>query len=216
MISKGMAAAVSALAVLGCTNLERSRDTANANVNGRVLAEQVCSNCHGVTGDSVSPNFPKLAGQQAEYFAVQLKAFRGHHRADPAGFEYMWGLSRHLSDEQIQQLAGYYAAQNAPAGKMSSDPNVARGRQLFHEGRADAGVPACQGCHGDRGQGNGVIPRIAGQHADYVIKQLDVFQRTDERPDGAVMKVVAHGLTGGDMHAVANYVEQLPLETSPH
>jgi len=70
-------------------------------------------------------------------------------------------------------------------------------------------IPACAGCHGARGEGNGTFPRLAGQHADYVVKQLVVFQRTDERPEGAIMKTVAHALTEDNMEAVAAYVQGL-------
>src|ERR1035437_8895695 len=88
-------------AVSGCSNLERSRDLANPAVPPAVTAVQVCSNCHGVDGNSVSPNFPRLAAQQTAYFVSQLENFRSHGRSDPAGFEYMWGLSHNLTDDQI-------------------------------------------------------------------------------------------------------------------
>jgi cytochrome c553 len=76
-----------------------------------VLALQVCSNCHGVDGNSVSPNFPNLAAQTEDYISEQLTSFRKHSRFDPAGFEYMWGLSRHLTDQQIKYNAAYFASQ---------------------------------------------------------------------------------------------------------
>ncbi|HET7780480.1 MAG TPA: cytochrome c, partial [Rudaea sp.] len=96
---------------VGCANLPRSRDLANPDVSGQTLAQQVCSNCHGVTGTATSPNFPNLAGQQEVYLSNQLHELRGHSRRDPAGFEYMWGISRTLTDKQIQELAAYFAAQ---------------------------------------------------------------------------------------------------------
>src|SRR5512147_3262268 len=95
----------------GCTNLDRSRDLANPKVPGKVLAQQVCSNCHGLDGNSASPNFPNIAEQTEPYIVEQLTSFRKHSRIDPAGFEYMWGLSRALTDEQIKELAAYYAGQ---------------------------------------------------------------------------------------------------------
>ncbi|HXN09805.1 MAG TPA: c-type cytochrome, partial [Steroidobacteraceae bacterium] len=95
-------AAAFGVAAAGCTSLDRSRDLGNPAVPGTALAEQVCSLCHGVDGNSVSPAFPRLAGQQATYLKNQLVGFRSHHRADPAGTEYMWGLSHHLTDQQIE------------------------------------------------------------------------------------------------------------------
>lgn len=85
-------AAVAVAAVTGCANPGRSRDLANPEIAAPVMAQQVCSACHGMTGVSISPNFPHLAAQMPAYLAAQLNGFRSHARADPAGFEYMWGL----------------------------------------------------------------------------------------------------------------------------
>ena len=207
-----LAVAAVALLVLGCANIERSRDLANPKLTATTLAQQVCSNCHGMTGNAVSPNFPNLAGQVESYVAAQLKGFRSHNRHDPAGFEYMWGLSRSLSDEQIAGLAAYYAAQTPDAQGIEGERSrIDAGRALFERGAADQGVPACVGCHGEQGRGNGTFPRLAGQHADYLVKQLVVFQRTDERPEGRSMKTVAHALTQQNIDDVASYLQALPL-----
>lgn len=194
----------------GCTTtLERSRDLANHNVPAKTLAQQVCSNCHHVDGNSISPNFPKLAAQQEEYFIAQLKEFRSHRRDDPPGFEYMWGISRSLSDDQIKGLAAYFAAQKSVSPGPGNPKVAAEGKRIFHEGLPAQGVPSCATCHGDHGQGNGQFPRIANQHSDYVIKQLTVFQRTNERPDGVAMKAITHSLSDGNMKAVAAYLQDM-------
>lgn len=197
-----------ALLLAGCGDLSRSRDLGNPRVPAATLAAQVCSNCHGLTGVSVSPNFPNLAAQTPEYLAAQIKEFRSHHRKDPAGFRYMWGLSRSLADEQIAGLAAYYAAQPpAPGGAVVGSP---AGRAIFADGLPARNVPACASCHGAAGQGQGSFPRLAGQHRDYVAKQLAGFQRSDDRPAGAVMKTIAHALDARDIAAVAAYVESIP------
>lgn len=199
--------AILSLPLAACVSLDRSRDVADPAVSGHTLAMQVCSACHGVTGNSVSPNFPRLAAQPADYIVSQLKAFRDQQRSDPAGFEYMWGISRHLSDAQIQALGDYYTAQPIATTAPGAVAAGGRGQQLFEAGNPSAEVPACKTCHGESGEGSQIAPRIAGQHADYIVKQLGVFQRTDERPNGALMKVVSHGLTQSDMVAVAAYLE---------
>lgn len=200
-------ALATAAAVAGCATPQRSRALNNPTTPPVTIAQQVCSNCHGIDGNSVSPNFPRLAAQQPAYTIEQLTGFRTHHRSDPAGFEYMWGLSRHLTDDQIKGLAEYFAAQ-PPAPNPVVDAALAeRGRDVFEHGVPAKSIPACASCHGDHGQGNGNFPRLAGQHSDYVVKQLLVFQRTDERPEGAVMKTVAHLLTRDNMQAVAEYVQ---------
>ena len=203
---------VLALAAIGtgCTTTENSsRNLGDPSVHGKTLAEQVCSNCHGVTGNSVNPTFPRLAGQQEWYLIAQLKEFRGHNRLDPEGFEYMWGLSRSLTDAQIKELAAYYAEQKPVADKPENSKLENAGKAIFANGISGKGVTACSTCHGAEGVGNGQFPRIAGQHADYIAKQLLVFQRTEERPEGAVMKVVAHGLLPEDIRAVAAYVSTI-------
>lgn len=191
-----------------CSNLERSRNLDDPAVSAKTLAVQVCSNCHGVDGNSSSPNFPRLAGQTEEYFIAQMTGFRGHSRSDPAGFEYMWGLSRHLTDEQVKGLAAYYSAQ--VPGKQRAEGTEAQmtsGKSVFENGIADKNVPACSSCHGSEGQGNAQFPRIAAQHADYLVKQLMVFRRTNERPEGSVMRTIAHGLTRDNMEDVAAYLQ---------
>lgn len=200
-----LAAAIAA----ACATAQRSRALNDPATPAPTIAQQVCSNCHGIDGNSVSPNFPRLAAQQPAYIVEQLTSFRDHHRSDPAGFEYMWGLSRHLTDSQIKGLADYFSKQ-APTANPGRDAALAeRGREVFEHGVPAKEIPPCAGCHGDHGQGNAGFPRLAGQHADYVVKQLLVFQRTDERPEGAVMKTVAHLLTRENIEAVAAYVQTI-------
>ena len=194
----------------GCANTTRSRDLANPNVTATTLAQQVCSNCHGLAGNSTSPIFPNLAGQLEAYLIAQLNGFKSHGREDPAGFEYMWGLSRRLTDEQIKGLAAYFATQKPARQPVEGAASrIEAGKAIFANGLSAKNVPACSSCHGAEGLGNGPFPRIAGQHADYVVKQLVVFQRTDERPEGTIMKTVAHELTRQDIENVAAYVQAM-------
>lgn len=203
---------LAATAAAGCSSPTRSRNLPDAKVSAVTLAQQVCSNCHGITGNSVSPNFPNLAAQQSNYLAAQLKVFKSHDRKDPAGFEYMWGLSRFLTDEQINGLAAYYSSQKLKPLPPESDPaRVAAGKTIFHEGVPGKNIPACATCHGQSGQGNDTFPRLAGQHADYVAKQLEVFQRTNQRPEGAIMTTVAHELSKDEILNAAAYVQQMRL-----
>ncbi len=193
-----------------CSNVERSRDLNNASVAPSVTAVQVCSTCHGVDGNPTSPNFPRLAGQQADYVVAQLGNFRNHKRADPEGFEYMWGLSRNLTDAQIAGLAEYYAKQKPHSTAPTGDATIiATGKDIYEKGVPEQNVIACMACHGEKAQGTGAFPRLAGQHADYIVKQLNVFQNTQGRP-GTAMEFVVHPLTGANKEAVAAYLQSLP------
>jgi len=196
--------------VAGCSLPERSRTLGDPNVPARTLALQVCSNCHGVQGVSVSPNFPHLAAQSEPYIVEQLKAFRKPGRSDPAGYEYMWGISARLTDDQINGLAAYFSSQKPAPGKAGDPTLIKDGQDIFEHGIAASNTPACSGCHGAKGEGIQQFPRLAGQHADYVIKQLMVFQNTEQRPEGAMMKGVTHALTPANMKSIAAYLEYMP------
>ena len=208
---KTIIASVLAVAALsaGCVNLDRSRTLGNPDVSGKVLAVQVCSTCHGVDGNSTSPAFPKLAGQQATYLSNQLKTFRSHERSDPPGPEYMWGLSRHLTDQQITDIAEYYSKQKAAPNVGSSPELMAAGKEIFEKGLPEQNVIACSACHGPKAEGIDAFPRLANQHADYIVKQLNVFQNTQGRP-GTPMEAITHPLTGDHKAAVAAYLQAFP------
>jgi cytochrome c553 len=207
----GVAATLIALAVLigGCSSIERSRSLSNPAVPALTSAQQVCSNCHGLDGNSVSPNFPRLAGQMPSYLIAQLKEFRNHDRNDPPGFEYMWGISRSLSDQKIDGLAKYFSSQKPVQNALGNPKLAAEGEQIFMNGIPASQVPPCASCHGESAQGNDQFPRLAGQHADYVMKQLEVFKRGNERPS-LIMEGVSHSLSSQDIAALANYVQGIP------
>jgi cytochrome c553 len=195
-----------------CANLERSRDVANPAVPAPVLAQQVCSSCHGVDGNPVSPAFPRLAGQTPAYLTSQLNNFRGHGRSDPAGSEYMWGLSSHLTDEQIAGFAAYYAGKEAhrSPGVGKDAALLARGKDVFEKGVPDQNVMACATCHGPKATGNDAFPRLAYQHSDYIVKQLGIFQNTHGGRPGTPMNAIVFPLTDEAKQAVAAYLEAMP------
>jgi cytochrome c553 len=156
--------------------------------------EHVCSSCHGMEGRSVSPTFPRLAGQQKDYLVAQLKAFRDHTRADPHAHTYMWGMAAALSDTTIDGLAAYYSTQMPVPGQPDSSADAAAGRKIYEEGVPDLSVPACGGCHGDQAQGGGPFPRLAGQHRPYIEGQLAAFSsksRANEIMDENVKNLTA-------------------------
>jgi cytochrome c553 len=118
----------------GCSNIERSRNLADPAVPGKVLAVQVCSICHGLDGNAVSPNFPRLAGQQPAYIESQLKNFKAHDRSDPPGERYMWGISRKLTDEQIHQIAEYFSQQTPKRHAVGDAKLIAAGKLIYENG----------------------------------------------------------------------------------
>jgi cytochrome c553 len=161
-----------AFAVTACSGTGLESGGAGSTVAGTL---HVCSSCHGPDGRSISPTFPRLAGQQKDYIVAQLQAFRDKTRADPHAQTYMWGMAARLSDPTIDAIAADYASQAPVAGEPGTSPEIAAGKKIFTEGIPSENLPACMSCHGEKAEGNGPIPRLAGQHRAYLARQLEAF-----------------------------------------
>jgi cytochrome c553 len=168
---------------------------------------ETCGTCHGVNGRSISPTFPNLAGQQAPYTELQLKAFKDQSRADPDAQAYMWGMAAQLSDSMIGALASYFAAQPAAPGKSGNAALIAQGKHIYEEGVSSRQIPPCASCHGAHAEGVANFPRLAGQHAPYLLKQLLVIQSVLRT--APVMHGVIKDLTKDQMQAVVAYLESI-------
>ncbi len=171
------------------------------------IAIQICATCHGPKGDSISPAFPRLAGQRTEYLATQLKAFRDRTRADPMAQAYMWGMTSQLSDTAIDGLAAYYSGQKPVPGKTSDAKLVQAGRTIYEQGIPSAKIQACVTCHGKNAEGNATFPRLAGQHAEYLVKQLVLFKSSmREGGNAPIMHNVSADMSFAQMEGVAAYL----------
>lgn len=168
---------------------------------------ETCGTCHGVTGRSVSPTFPNLAAQTAPYIEAQLHAFKDQSRADPDAQAYMWGMASQLSDAMISALGTYFAAQPAAPGRPGNPALIAQGKRLFEEGVPARQIPPCASCHGAHAQGMTIFPRLAGQHAPYLLKQLLVIQSVLRT--APVMHGVVKDLTKDQMQALVAYLESI-------
>ena len=164
----------------------------------------MCATCHGREGNSISPLFPRLAGQSAAYIEGQLKAFRAHTRADPGAQAFMWGMSSQLDDAAIHELAIYYAAQMPQPATGANPALLTRGKAIYERGSVDGKVTACQTCHGAQAQGSQGNPRLAGQHPSYLAKQLGFFKSRLHAND-PVMPAVCADMTAEQIEAVAAY-----------
>ena len=172
ILSVSAAFASVALTVAACGGTQREGSSADSTVVGTV---HVCSSCHGSQGRSISPTFPRLAGQQKDYLVAQLQAFRDKTRADPHAQTYMWGMAAQLSDQNIDAIAAYYSSQAPVAGSPSASPETTAGAKTYTQGISSESVPGCISCHGEKAEGNGPIPRLAGQHQAYLARQLEAF-----------------------------------------
>ena len=202
------AVAAAALALALTAPPGRAQDQSAVVRQAKDTAVGVCGTCHGPDGNSTNPMFPRLAGQHAGYLVRQLKSFRGQTRGDPYAIAYMWGMASALSDETIDALAQYYAWQTTGPGRSHDPATIAMGRDIYEHGVPSEGVPACAACHGPDALGSDLYPRLAGQHAQYLLKQLASFQ--SNMRNIAVMHGVAQNLRNPEMQAVAQYLESLP------
>jgi cytochrome c553 len=168
---------------------------------------ETCGTCHGVNGRSVSPTFPNLAAQSAPYIEAQLHAFKDQSRADPDAQAYMWGMASQLNDAMISALGTYFAAQPAAPGRPGNPALIAQGKRLFDEGVPARQIPPCASCHGAHAQGMAIFPRLAGQHAPYLLKQLLVIQSVLRT--APVMHGVVKDLTKDQMQALVAYLESI-------
>lgn len=168
------------------------------------LATRICSSCHGPGGNSLSPTFPRLAGQQSAYIVAQLQGFKSGKRKEQEAYDYMLGMTNLIDPDTAEALGRYYARQPGPKGVPGKPEAVAAGNKIFAQG-IPGQVVACTTCHGPHALGNGIIPRLAGQHAQYIERQLTVIQRgVRESP---VMYAIIKNLKPEDMKNVAAYLQ---------
>ena len=160
----------------------------------------LCATCHGEGGQSTIPLNPILAGQTSRYLYLQLRDFQEGRRSDPQMSPVAAGLSR----EESRALADYFAAQKPRSqGAFKVDPAKAR------LGKAKADETLCTMCHLGGFAGQNEIPRVAGQHYDYVVKQLRAFKTRQRSNDAGNMTSVANTLNEKDIDNLAHYLAGL-------
>lgn len=193
-----VSALVFALGALMATAASAQADEARA----KRIAGGSCFLCHGANGESTSEVFPRLAGQNAEYIAKQLKAFKTGQRKSTA----MADMSSRLTDDEMLALGKYYEKMTPPS-EPSKEPLLAgMGQYIYHNGNKFSGVPSCASCHGANGEGSTNLPRLANQFSGYIHTQLKQFNTRQRNDDNQVMHVVAEKMTELEMLAVAEYL----------
>lgn len=178
--------------------------------SGQEIAAGVCAGCHGADGNSMIPNFPSLAGQHPEYLLKQLMEFKAEEGETAVrNSAAMTPMVAALSKEDMANLADFYASQKpAPGNAAGNKDLLTLGKILYHGGNIENGVPACASCHGPTG--TGIPPRypaLAGQHADYTLNQLDLFNKGERTNDNKVMQDVLTRMSGAEKRAVSAYIQ---------
>ena len=170
----------------------------------------LCAACHGADGNSTLAMWPKLAGQHAMYTQRQLKLIQGGARPVPE----MTGIVASLSDQDIEDLAAYFAGQvSAPA--VADPALVSQGERLYKAGNPKTKIPACMACHGPAGEGNPLAgyPALAGQHSVYLAKMLNGYKSGtrwgEDDSASEVMAGVSIYLSESEINAVSSYIQGL-------
>ncbi len=166
-----------------------------------------CVPCHNADGNSTTALWPKLAGQQEAYLYRQLLEFKkGSEGLRPQPI--MQGILANSSEQDMADLAAYFAGQSISAGQAKADL-VERGRRLYFGGDLAKGITACSACHGPAGQGNALayFPAVAGQHAEYLVDQLEKYAQQERKTTQGMMGVIAARMSKEDKQAVASFME---------
>ncbi|MCP8900019.1 c-type cytochrome [Gilvimarinus xylanilyticus] len=190
----------------------------------------VCAACHGSDGNSPAPTFPKIAGLGEAYLLKQLQDIQAWDKAtgeDKASIgraiPEMTGILSGMSEQDLADIAAFYADQTMQLSgskemtvKVNTGADVDAlelGEHLYRAGNLETGVPACIGCHSPTGQGNApaAYPRLGGQYAEYIEKQLKAFRGGERTNDGdaSIMRMAAKHLSDAEIKAVANYIAGL-------
>lgn len=214
---------VAAALSLGLVSLAQASTMPKGDATAGQAKAAACGACHGADGNSMAPTFPRLAGQGARYVYKQLQDFKANRRQNPT----MMGMAMPLSDQDMADLAAYFAEQKPGVG-MAKAELAKKGERLYRGGNGSKGLAACAGCHNPAGKGNAQagFPLLGGQHADYVKAQLQAFRaagRNDTVADPAQkrandaakqgelgpMQMVAAKLSDEEIEALSSFISGL-------
>ena len=190
-----VAASCALMATLASANEERAHEIVGTR----------CYSCHGKTGLSTTAQFPKLAGQNVEYLTKQMFNFQAGLRVSTVMQEQIAGLT----GNDIEALARYFSRQRMVPEKPDDAHMLARGKRLYFDGKPQQSVSACVSCHGPQARGAQMLPRLAGQHATYIERQLQAFIERSRTNDRYKMHMVARNLTPDDIKAVAAFLSSM-------
>ena len=191
-----LAAAVTALCALTLSAAPALAYDAEA---GRQKAEEICAACHGKNGISEQPAVPSIGGQWNDYVVLALYQYRANHRAS----EVMAPIAAPLTDDDLGNLAAYYRSLKpwAPV-RQSSAAAVSAGSGLAQQ-------RLCVQCHAPGLPGQQSVPRIAGQHSEYLTAQLNGFRAGTRGDIDGYMSSAVKDLTDADIATLVDYISGL-------
>lgn len=189
------------LAFLAASGLAAGAAQAADLARAEAIVSQICHLCHGQDGENSNAVYPRLAGQNAAYVAKQLADFKSGLRKGT-----MNSMAAGLDDADMAALGAYFSSKPAKTHRVSEPELAAVGEYIYQNGNKWSGVASCASCHGAGATGTDKLPRLAGQHARYLVTQLKDFNTRERTNDNAVMHSIASKLTELEIEAVARYL----------
>jgi cytochrome c553 len=156
-----------------------------------------CKYCHGNTGNSKRGYIPNLASQNAKYLLYQFDLFATKQRKD----KIMSELVGNLSNEDRINIALFYTNQKVKLKPAKQSDARKQGKAIFNR--------QCISCHGKKGHGKELLPRIAGQPAKYLNKTLRLYKSNSHRRPDSPMQAIATTLSDEELYAVVRYVSSM-------
>jgi cytochrome c553 len=198
-LASGWKAALFAFAVV-CSAAAAAAAPASERIDE--LVKTRCRTCHGPTGQSSNADFPKLAGQNADYLVRQMFNFKTRARKSTEMEKEMAGLT----GNDIEDLANYFSRQQLVPVARQDKALTETGRNFYMTGSPERGISACAVCHGDMARGARLLPRVAGQHARYLAIQLRRFADQSRTTDQMLMHSTASKMTEEEIWAVSYFL----------
>jgi cytochrome c553 len=173
-----------------------AQDTVGDPEAGHQMVARVCQTCHGMDGNTGGARTPHIGGQPAAYLAEQLRAYRSGERENYI----MNAFAKDLTDEQIEDVAAWYASHTATP--------------VPPEGYSTAAAPEqCFGCHGANGIARAEgTPNLVGHSRVYLEAQMHAF-RSGER-ESETMTPLAQRLSDEELAEVVEWYSSIGLEVS--
>ena len=171
----------------------------------KIHDEAFCASCHGEAGESVTANWPLLAGQRAEYTYKQLVDYADHRRAEDARAHIMNVVSEELSEQDMADLAAFYEQQALPDKAKPAESHPAH--PLVSVGDPSRLITPCAACHGSNGSGGiNESPALRGMPVDYFVRTMELFRDGHRHNDVAKgMAQFAEPLTDEEIAQLADY-----------
>ena len=182
---------------------------------GKEIANNLCASCHSVDGNSGIATYPRLAAQLPNYLERQVHDIKDGKRAwgQSVAMRVSPGVST-LTNDQIRDVAAYFATQAPKPGETNPKENAELGAQIYRGGLAAKKIPACMSCHGPNGAGMPgggsailAFPRLGGQHKAYVVEQMKAFQSGQRK--NSIMADIANRMSEEELNAVGNFIQGL-------